>query len=62
MESADWMLELEAVKFSVRSIVEDYPKGSFQRETAINAAKGIQWRIDWILEQAKLETKREIRR
>lgn len=47
--SADQALnELDALKFSYRSIVELLPLGSFERETAQNAAKGIAARIDYL--------------
>ena len=43
--------ELKELKFAVVALVAMYPKGSYDRENADNAARGICERIDWVIRQ-----------
>lgn len=45
--------KLESLKFSVAALTEMYPRGSFDRENAKNAARGIEAQIDWVIRQLK---------
>lgn len=58
---ADWMRELIQIKFAVAAMAELHEAGTISRENALNAARGIEARLDWILDQAQKETKREPR-
>ncbi len=44
----DAFLELDALKFSASSLIQQYPKGSHERELAENAVRGIRHRIDYL--------------
>ena len=45
--------ELENLKFAIVALASNHPSGSFEKEMAENACKGIKARIDWILRQLK---------
>ena len=40
--------ELDALKFAVASIVEQFPPGSYQLENGRNAKRGIEYRLDYL--------------
>jgi hypothetical protein len=42
--------ELKNIKWSVIALVQSFAKpGTYESETAINAARGIQRRLDWVI-------------
>ena len=43
--------ELKSLKFAINALVDGYPKGSYERENAMNAARGINSRLDWVIRQ-----------
>ena len=55
MEQLDWMHELAQIKWAIASLAQVFPPGSYDKENAQNAARGIQARLDWCIEQAKAE-------
>lgn len=44
----DALMELDALKFAVASLVSGLPKGSHEAENASNAVAGIKRRIDFL--------------
>jgi hypothetical protein len=43
--------ELKNLRWSVRSLIHLHQVGSFEREIANNATRGIESRLDWIMRQ-----------
>lgn len=58
-EQNDWLGAIGDLAFSVHSMAELHQRGSYARENAVNVARGIEARLRWIQERAKLELKRD---
>lgn len=45
---AEALKELDEISFAFSALVDTLPLGSFQRENAANAARGVRSRIDYL--------------
>ena len=58
MEKLDWLAELRQLKYAIAALVQGYPRGTYERENAVNASRGVQDRLQWCIDEAKAEVKR----
>jgi hypothetical protein len=55
MDQLVWMDELRNLIWAVQALASMHSPGSYEKEIASNAAKGIKTRIEWVMEQAAAE-------
>ena len=43
--------ELQSLKFGISALADLFERGSYKRELALNAARGLEARIEWVIAQ-----------